>query len=94
MSGISQEYITYSADKVNVINPDKKDYKITGLNKSIVVVGLEKELESLTDENIKVEIDLSETDISKGQSVTVPAVVTVDNAGCWIYGNYFVEVSL
>lgn len=94
MSGISQEYITYSADKVSVINPDKKDYKITGLNKSVVVVGSEKELESITEEDIKVEIDLSETDISKGQSVTVPAVVTVDNAGCWIYGNYFVEVSL
>lgn len=94
MSGISQEYITYSSDDFDVNNPDKKDYKISDLNKSVVVVGAEKELESITMDNIKVEIDLSELDISEGQSVTVPAVITVDNAGCWIYGTYFVEVSL
>lgn len=94
MSGISQEYITYSPDDFKVNNPDNKDYKISGLNKSIVVVGTEKDLESITNENIKVEIDLSELDISEGQSVTVPAVIAVDNAGCWIYGTYFVEVSL
>ena len=94
MTGISQEYITYSSDDFDVNNPDKKDYKISGLNKSIVVVGAEKELEAITTDNIKVEIDLSELDISEGQSMTVPAVITVDNAGCWIYGTYFVEVSL
>ncbi len=94
MSGISQEYMTYSADKFVVNNPDKKEYKISALNKSIVVVGSTKDLESITEEAIKVEIDLSEIDISKGQSVTVPAVVTVDNAGCWIYGSYSVDVSL
>lgn len=94
MSGISQEYITYSPDDFDVNNPDKKDYKISGLNKSVVVVGAQKELESITNENIKVEIDLSELEISEGQSVTIPAVITVDNAGCWIYGSYFVEVSL
>lgn len=94
MSGISQEYITCSAEKFVVNNPDKKDYKISGLNKSVVIVGRDKDLESITNENIKVEIDLSETDISKGQSVTVPAVISVDNPGCWVYGTYSVEVSL
>ena len=94
MSGISQEYITFSADKIDVNNPDKKDYRISGLNKSIVVIGAEKELESITEENIKVEVDLSEVDISQGQSLTVPAVITVNNAGCWIYGTYSVEISL
>ncbi len=94
MSGIGQEYITYSSDKFDVNNPDKKEYKLSGLNKSVVVVGLQKDLDSITEENIKVEIDLSETDINEGQSVTVPAVITVDNAGCWVYGTYFVEVSL
>ncbi len=94
MSGINQEYITLSADDFQVNNPEEKDYKISGLNKSVVVIGTEKELESITAENIKVEIDLSVVDISQGQSVTVPAVVTVNNAGCWIYGTYSVEVSL
>ena len=94
MTGISQEYITYSSDDFKINNPDKKDYKVSGLSKAVVVVGDQKELESITNENIKVEIDLSELDISEGQSVTVPAVISVDNAGCWIYGSYFVEVSL
>lgn len=94
MSGISQEYIAYSSDNFDVNNPDEKDYKISGLNKSVVVIGAQKELESITEEKIKVEIDLSELDISEGQTVTVPAVITVDNPGCWIYGTYFVEVSL
>ncbi len=93
MSGISQEYITYSSDKFVINNPGNKDYKVSGLNKSVIVVGSEKDLESITEENIKVEIDLSDIEINKGQTVTVPAVVAVDNAGCWIYGNYFVEVS-
>ena len=94
MSGISQEYVTYSSDKFVINNPANKQYKISELNKSVVVVGTPKDLESITEEAIKVEIDLSETDISKGQSVTVPAVVTIDNAGCWIYGSYSVDVSL
>lgn len=94
MMGISQEYITYSSEDFKVNNPDKREYKVSALNKSVVVVGAQKELESITNENIKVEIDLSELDISAGQSVTVPAVITVDNPGCWIYGTYFVDVSL
>ena len=94
MSGIAQEYFTFSKDKFIINNPDNKQYTVSGLNKSVIVVGAEKDLESITDEDIKVEIDLSEIDISQGQSITVPAVVTVDNAGCWIYGTYFVDVSL
>lgn len=94
MSGISQEYVTYSSDKFVINNPANKQYKISELSKSVVVVGTPKDLESITEEAIKVEIDLSEIDISKGQSVTVPAVVTIDNAGCWIYGSYSVDVSL
>lgn len=94
MSGINQEYITYSQSKIKVNNPEKIDYRVSGLNKSVVVVGSEKDLESITEDNINVEIDLSEVDISQGQSVTVPAIVTVDNAGCWIYGTYSAEVSL
>lgn len=94
MSGISQEYVTCSSDKFLVNNPDKKDYKISGLNKSVVVVGAEKDLESITEEDIKVEVDLSEIEISQGQAVTIPAVISVDNAGCWVYGSYLVDVSL
>lgn len=94
MTGIGQEYINYSADNFEINNPDKKEYKVSGLNKSVAVVGMVKELESITEENIKVQIDLSDLDINQGQTVSVPAVVTIENAGCWIYGTYFVDVSL
>ncbi|MBE6799933.1 MAG: hypothetical protein E7529_01865 [Ruminococcaceae bacterium] len=93
MTGISQEYITYSPDDYDINNPDNKDYKITALNKSVVVVGAEKELESITVDDISVKIDLADIDISQGQTVTIPAVVEVNNTGCWIYGTYFVDVS-
>lgn len=94
MSGITQEYVTYSSKKIKVNNPKKITYNISGLNKSIVVVGTEKDLESITEDDIRVEIDLSELEIRKGQSVTVPAVVSVKSASCWVYGTYSVEVSL
>lgn len=93
MSGISQEYFTLPTKNFAINNPEKEDYRISALNKSVVVVGAVKDLESVTEEDIKVEIDLSDIDINKGQTITVPAVVTVDNAGCWIYGSYSVEVS-
>ena len=93
MSDISQEYFTLPTKNFVVNNPEKEEYKISGLNKSVVVVGSAKDLESVTEDDIKVEIDLSDIDINKGQTITVPAVVTVDNAGCWICGNYSVEVS-
>lgn len=94
MSGISQEYITCSPEKFIINNPPKNDYKISGLNKSVLVLGAEKDLKSITQDDIKVEIDLSDLEISSGQTVSVPAVVSVNNAGCWIYGTYFVDVSL
>lgn len=94
MSGITQEYITYSSKKIKVNNPKKITYNVSGLNKSVVVVGTEKDLESITEDDIRVEIDLSELEIRKGQSVTVPAVVSVKSASCWVYGTYSVEVSL
>ncbi len=94
MTGISQEYITYSPDDYEVNNPDNKNYRISGLNKSVVVVGADKELESITIDDISVKVDLADIDINQGQTITIPAVVTVNNAGCWIYGTYFVEVSL
>ncbi len=94
MSGIKQEYLNYSREKIQINNPDEKAYVVSSLNKSLVVVGNEKDLETVTEDNIKVEVDLSEVEITKGQTVSVPANVTVDNAGCWIYGTYFVEVSL
>lgn len=94
MTGIDQEYLTFPSDRFEINNPGKKDYKVSGLNKSVVVVGTTKELESITVDDISVKIDLTDIEISQGQSVTIPAVVSVDNAGCWIYGTYFVEVSL
>ncbi len=94
VSNLSQEYFIIDGSKVKVNNPDKLDYKVSGLNKSVMVVGSEKALESITEDDITVEIDISEIGISAGQTTTVPANVTVKSANCWIYGTYTVEVSL
>ncbi len=94
LTGIKQEYMTYPEEKININNPGNKNYRISGLNKSVLIVGSEKELEKVVEENIKVDVDLSEVKINKGQTVTVPAIVSVDNPGCWICGTYYVEVSL
>lgn len=94
VSNLSQEYFVVAGSKVKVNNPDNLNYKVSGLNKSVMVVGSEKALESITEDDITVEIDISEIGISAGQTTTVPANVTVKSANCWIYGTYTVEVSL
>lgn len=94
VSDISQEYFTISSEKVKVNNPNNLDYKVSGLNKSVVVVGSEKALESITEADISVEIDISDINITAGQTTSVPANVTVKSSNCWIYGTYTVEVSL
>jgi len=94
VSELSQDYFVISSDKVKVNNPDNLEYKISGLNKSVVVVGSEKALESITEDDITVEIDISDINITAGQTTVVPANVTVKSTNCWVYGTYTVEVSL
>ncbi|MBE6751401.1 MAG: hypothetical protein E7556_02630 [Ruminococcaceae bacterium] len=94
VSNLSQEYFVIAGSKVKVNNPDNLNFKVSGLNKSVMVVGSEKALESITEDDITVEIDISEIGISAGQTTTVPANVTIKSANCWIYGTYTVEVSL
>ncbi len=94
MSDFSQEYFTFPSDKVKVNNPDKNKYEVSGLNKSIVIVGTEEELKSITEDSITVEVDLSGVELTEGQSVTVPAIVTVNSQSCWAFGTYTVEVSM
>ena len=94
VKGLSQDYFVFSSGKVKVNNPNNLNYKISGLNKSVVVVGSEKALESITEDDISVEIDISDINISAGQTTSVPANVTVKSSNCWVYGTYTVEVSL
>ncbi len=94
VTGLSQEYFVFSSNKIKVNNPENIAYKLSGLNKSVVVVGSEKALESITEDDISVEIDISDINISAGQSTSVPANVTVKSSNCWVYGTYTVEVSL
>ncbi len=94
VSGLSQDYFVVSSNKVKVNNPDNLEYRVSGLNKSVVVVGSEKALESITEDDISVEIDISDINITSGQTTSVPANVTVNSSNCWIYGTYTVEVSL
>ena len=92
MKGYSQEYITVPTKNIKVNNPEGYNIKVSGLNKSVVVVGKEADLKKITEDMIKVDVDLSLTEIKKGQTITVPAEVTVNNGSCWAYGVYEVKI--
>ena len=94
VSGLSQEYITVAPENVAVNTENNKKYRVSGLNKSVVVVGTEKALESITADSLTVEADLSDVDMHAGQTVTVPAVVNIQSADCWVYGTYTVDITL
>lgn len=94
VSELSQEYFVIPAGQIQVNNPSNVAYKISGLNKSVVIVGTEKALDSITADKIKVEADVSAINISAGQSITIPVNVTVDSTNCWVYGTYTVVISL
>ncbi len=94
VSNLSQEYFVIPASQIHANNPSKVAYKISGLNKSVVIVGTQKALDSITADKIKVEADVSAINISAGQSITIPVNVTVDSTNCWVYGSYTVEISL
>ncbi len=94
LSDYAQEYIKVSTDKIVVNNPNNLEYKISELNKSIAIVGKKDELGRITEDMINIEIDLSSLAITEGETVSLPAVVTVNDPSCWVCGTYMVEVTL
>ena len=93
VSDIDQEYFTFDVSKYK-ITEGKTKYKVSELNKSVVIVGSPKDLKAITEDMISVAIDLSELELNEGQTVSVPAVVSIkSDTGCWVYGTYTVDVS-
>lgn len=94
LDGYTQEYMKIPSNKILVNNPDKLNFKMTGLNKSIVIVGTEEDLKGITEDMITVDVDLSSVIIEDGVWKTIPAVVSVNSTNCWVYGAYTVDVSM
>ncbi len=94
MSGYDQDYYTVLPEAVIITNAGKKKYKIDSLNKSVVVVGKQKDLESITENDISVTADLSDVEIMAGQSISVPVQVNLKSSSCWVYGTYYADVAL
>ncbi len=94
MTDYVQDYIAVPESSININNPDKKAYVVSELNKPVVIVGKEKDIEAITAEDIKVEVDLSELEMNEGQSRTIPVVVTLNSDSCWVCGTYTVDVRL
>ncbi len=94
LDGYTQEYMKIPVEKIKVNNPDNLDYKISELNKSIVIVGTEEDLKAITEEMITVVVDLSSATLEDGVRKTIPAEVSVKSATCWVYGAYTVDVRL
>lgn len=92
MKGYAQDYIAVPTRCISVNNPKGYNIKVVGLTKSVAVVGKKAELKKITEDMINVDIDLSLTDIKKGQVITVPAEVAVNNGRCWVYGSYEVKI--
>lgn len=94
MDGYTQEYMKISSGKIEVNNPDELECNVSELNKSIVIVGTAEDLKGITEDMITVEVDLSSVVLEQGEVKTIPAVVSVESASCWVYGAYTVDVSL
>ncbi len=94
MKDYSQEYITVPPKNIKVNNPENYDVKVFGLDKSVVIVGKENDLKQITEDMITVDVDLSLIDVEQGQTITVPAVVNVNNGNCWAYGIYTAKISV
>lgn len=93
MSDYAQEYVKVPDAKVTKgVVGNTSSYKVSGLNKSVVIVGKQEDLVNITEDMISVEIDLSTVSLNEGESKTIPAVVTVDSTTCWVYGSYTVTV--
>ena len=93
MDGYTQEYMRIPLSKIKINNPDGLDYKVSELNKSIVIVGTDEDLKGITEDMITVEVDFSALTLEAGEVKTIPVVVSVDSPSCWIYGAYTVNVS-
>ncbi len=94
LDGYTQEYMKVNSGKINVNNPDNIAYKISELNKSVVIVGTDENLKGITEDMITVDVDLSSVNIEDDTWKTVPAVVTVNSPNCWVYGVYTVDISM
>ncbi len=90
----TQEYMKINSDTVKINNPDNINYQMSGLNKSVVIVGTEENLKGITEDMVSVEVDLSSLVFEKGETKTVPAVVTVNSTSCWVYGAYTVDITV
>lgn len=71
----------------------KYDYRISQLS-GIEVVGQKSELSKLTSKNIVAVADMDGITVSKTPQ-KIPVTVTIkDNNTCWVYGEYYLTVSL
>lgn len=93
MTGISKKAFAVGAQSYAVNNPDKKAYRISGLNGKVTVVGTVAALANVNEKSFTVDVDLSGVELSKGVSVEVPVVVSVKTDDCWVYGDYTVTVT-
>lgn len=94
LSGYSQDYFQVETSKIKLTNTTNQKYTVYGLNKSVVIVGKQKDLESVTADDIEVVADLSAVEIRPGQTQTVPVQVSVNSTSCWVYGIYYADVAL
>lgn len=91
LAGYAEETFYIEADDFVINNPNNIKCSVTDVS-NIVIVGKPESLETITEDKISVEVNLSDLEINPGECKEVRATVSVDSADCWVYGTYNVKV--
>lgn len=94
MEGVTTD--TFVVNKFTVVNPPQ-DFVITNVTKRIndvLIVGDKEILKNLKSEDIVVEIDLSDRELSAGQFSVPVNVVVKNNGATWAVGEYVAVVKV
>ena len=99
MSGYSKKTLSYSV--ANVLYLNKQEGMVYSLEEgdgpgAITVIGPWENIEKLTSDSIRVEINVSELNLSRSRGQLLDANISIDNEEfkkCWVYGEYQVYVT-
>lgn len=100
MSDYAKTTVNYSA--ANVLFLNKQEGMVYSVDKgdgpdSITVIGPANYIEKLTPDDIRIEINVSELNLSRAMGSLLDANVTIDSKeikNCWVYGEYDAYVTV
>lgn len=93
LAGYTTKTITASNFKINNLS-HSYEAEVTTSSLDVVVVGPEEELSNLTENNLVVQVDMSQSQGFTGHT-EMPATISISGSSrCWAYGSYKVNLSV